>query len=214
MKDKLNGISSQILTFLFQELPQEDDEAGVTEKEHWDRTIRIVLTKFTKLNDFLRQKFDLGGQKANKVPDQNELAQQKFREEQETFQLYQILLARDKELHQLVLDIHEMKAMILTYFGEGHSIPPRPMYKALPYTNIRQPHPPHPVPQIQLNNAGVRQQQSQNNDNSLFRNIMNKKAPREFSTANKLPVGGDPLSASWEDLSSYGDQGTDATELS
>merc|ERR1712226_641221 len=86
-----------------------------------------------------------------------------------------------------------MKCMILNYLGERHNIPPKPLYKALPLVNIRPPQ--RTLPQIRVNPTNNSQ-----SDNSLFRNIMNRKTmqpPQQFSTPRKR--AGNPLSESWED---------------
>ena len=148
-----------------------------------------MLSKFAKLNDFLRIKFDLVHAKTSvKLLDQNELMRQKYREEHETFQLYQILLARDKELHQLLLDIYEMKCIALTYLGDA--FPPRPLYKALPATNIRCP---QPFPDMR-----IIQENSSQDDDRLFRNVITPVTSRELDTPTKNSDS--ILSGSWEDL--------------
>ena len=44
------------------------------------------------------------------------------KEEEEAYQMYLGFLERDKELHQLLIEIHEMKCHFLVCMGEGGNL--------------------------------------------------------------------------------------------
>ena len=70
-----------IMSYVFQITDQEVEDAHCTEEELWDKTTRTILTRFTKLNDFLKIKFAVNPSVKSSSPRQS-VAVQRRREEQ------------------------------------------------------------------------------------------------------------------------------------
>ena len=185
----------------FQVTAQPDDEAGFTDEELWDKAVRNILLRFDSLFDFLKDKFKLnqkgsgGGslQKASSVG--NLLLQRNYQEQLQTYELYQGLLKRDKELYELECEVHEIKCALLRYLGEN--IPPAPQYKPLPHVDIQLPIKPL-MPAPTKKPQQKRQERAKNNE--LFRSIMENKADEYENYGDAYDVDEEDLSGSWEDI--------------
>ena len=90
-------------------------------------------------NDFIKKKFHTKQPANVKRPNSHEVMKQKVKEEKETYDLYQLFIDRDKQLYQLLLDIHHIKCVALTYLGEGGNLPTKPKHKAFPAMDIKPP---------------------------------------------------------------------------
>eukprot|EP00111_Clytia_hemisphaerica_P011884 TCONS_00034914-protein len=199
--------------------PQAEDPAGVTDEELWDKVIRSVHLRFDQLADYVKStanpKSDCEIEHMKKV--------RKYEQDKEMFDVYQILMQRDKELHQMRLDIFELKRMFLEYYGHPEMIGNRPHYKPPPKCSIQMPTPvpkyQPPAPQPKQNplppsssrpgSSGVGQHPqndsfSKRRNNEIFRSIMESKSQEGL---NVLADGDDPnldddfdLSGSWENI--------------
>lgn len=155
--------------------------------------------------------FCFTGPSTTKAVDDHEEAYRKlewkYREEKETYDLYQILMARDKELYRLRLDIYEMTRALLENFGEERLIPPKPKYIPPPEVNIKPPAPlpkyvPPPPPPVNNPVAGPSEEDTpfrNRRSNEIFRSIMDSKSVEgidELQDENNALL----LSGSWEDI--------------
>jgi len=183
---------------------QAPDAAGVTEEELWDKTIRNILGRFDLLGDFLKEKFNIGaasGSGAAKNAPLENISRKHHREQQETYDLYQKLLTRDRELFKITCDVYELKCALLTYFGD--QLPPPPKYIPPPTLDIHPPPKQQFFPQQQQKKQPKRkipknQQQTKNND--IFRTIMENKAEEYEEESEEFLENEKELSGSWEDV--------------
>ena len=123
-----------------------DDCVCVSEDELWDAVIRRVTTKLTFLKDFMMKKLYSkqavkiikAVQRAEALRVQRKKLLSEAKEEREAYQMYLGFLQRDKELHRLLLEIHQMKCHLLVCMGE-RELPPPPEYHPFPDIQIKQP---------------------------------------------------------------------------
>lgn len=178
--------------------PQAEDPAGVTDEEMWDKVVRTVLLRFEQLNDYVKEKFNLGGAATRSKVVDHTVMQKKLREVQDTYNVYQGLLGRDKEIYELMCDIHDLKCAALMYLGEGKSLPPKPRYVPPPVLDIR------PPSQELIDGANpviqARKMQKQM-DNDLFRSIMDRKAGDNVEDLQDYDDEPErDIMGSWEDI--------------
>lgn len=106
--------------------------------------IRSVIARFNVLDDNV-----IKPQSSNKVGESEaeyNLKLRKYAEEKEKYDVYQTLLARDKELFQMRLDIYELKRLFLEHYNQPQLVGQRPKYAPPPKVNIKMP---APVPKYQ-----------------------------------------------------------------
>ena len=66
----------------------------------------------------------------------------KYEKDKQTYNLYQGLIARDKELYSLELDVYDLKCAVLKLIDGDAPLPPKPKYTPLPELDIQEPSPP------------------------------------------------------------------------
>ena len=110
--------------------------------EMWDVVTRRVLAKLSKFKDFAAKKTYQSKKSPPKKTSEGtsatvavEKAAQRSREEKEMYDLYVGFVKRDKELYQLLVDIYQMKCIVLKCLGETHDLPPAPKYRPFPQLN-------------------------------------------------------------------------------
>lgn len=134
---------SQLIYFLhhsFQVICSDKDPPIKPRKEYWLRTVRIVATRLNELADFVHNK--ILKQNAESMNVEKQL-KDKYEKDKQIYNLYQGLIARDKDLHTLQLDVYELKCTVLKVInGENAPLPSRPKYKPLPDLDIVEPSPP------------------------------------------------------------------------
>ena len=132
----------------------------------------------------------------------------KIEEEQETYDLYQGLLGRSRELYDIKCDLHQLKCAALTYLGDTKSLPPKPSYDPPPALNI---HPPsgeliRSLQQMEFKESRVKPTQETGRrrakENDIFRTIMDQKGNDSVDELRVLIENEDGLSDSWEDVQS------------
>lgn len=133
-----NDLNNHVVPFFFQETPQAEDEAGVTEEELWSKVIRSVVTRFNELDDAIKPECT---SKASEYEAEYQQQIRKYAEDKENYDVYQTLMHRDKELYQIRLDIFELKRMFLEHYGRPELIGPRPTYIKPPKVNLQMPTP-------------------------------------------------------------------------
>lgn len=110
----------------------------------WDKVIRSVTTRFNEFDDNVIKPKSSG--KVGETEAEYNLKLRKYAEEKEKYEVYQTLLARDKELFQMRLDIFEMKRMFLEHYNQPQLVGQRPKYAPPPKVNIKMP---APIPKYQ-----------------------------------------------------------------
>ena len=154
----------------------------------------------------------LKGQAHSQPPPQSEHSdiRHDYPNNNQSLEMYNELVERDKDLFNLKCDIHEIKCSLMKYFGE-QNMPPPPVYT--PITDMKRTHNHRPV------NFNTRPSFTQRVQNQIYRQIMDNKSseatdelepiyeehyvernhfPRNVLLRNHL--SSDPLLRSWENI--------------
>ena len=100
----------------------------------------------------------------------------KFEEKKKTFEIYQEIVERDKELHTIRLDIHEMTCNILQCMDGEAAMPHPPVYIDLPKVDIQCPTLPKFLQEDSESNSDSEISVHQKISNNIFRSIMHRKS--------------------------------------
>ena len=106
----------------------EDDEAGYTEEELWENVVYSIFRRFDRFKDMMTG----ADKKPTKKPTFQEELLQKYKQDEVEYRLYQGVIARDKELHSLKIDLYELKCGAMKLLDPDCNLPDNPlMYRFL-----------------------------------------------------------------------------------
>ena len=173
----------------FQVVSEPNDEAGITDKEHWEKVVRSVCLRLNFFSDFLKGYFNIGNKITAITRSQADLDRE-YSEELEYYRLFETLFQRDKELFEMKCILYELKCTVLSIIGEPHPVPPK--YTPFPDINFKP-----PVRKLAISPVKPALD-SQMKNNAVFRSIMEKKCSNELE---ELESGEEEnLSRSWEQV--------------